>query len=329
MSKLRTGKYTVGIIGIAGLFLIGCFFSSQAAVGQTIINQSSTDQTTPVLTIGLMGDSTIDEYRGTSGRGGDFANVTYNWLEQLVRERNISAGSWGDWGEPRRTGYEYNWARSAATAETLIEQKQPEGLAAQVADGKIDLVIMAVGNHDFAPYNPDAYRPIYDGTLSDDQVTDKVNTIIADETSAVDTVLAARKIPMIVTTIVDFNLYPDNQFGDATKRQRVSDAVARVNAGIVAMANDRGILVMDMGQYAQSMFSRVKNGMLDIDGVQINPFTTGNDPHNGLIGDGIHAGTVLGGYIANGYLALINQLTGKDIPPFTDQEILATAGLSS
>lgn len=91
-----------------------------------------------------------------------------------MRERNISAGDWGDWDEPRRTGYEYNWARSAATGATLLEQKQPEGLAAQVADGKIDLVIMAIGNHDFAPYNPDAYAPIYDGTLSDDQVTDKV-----------------------------------------------------------------------------------------------------------------------------------------------------------
>ena len=41
------------------------------------------------------------------------------------------------------------------------------------------------------------------------------------------------------------------------------------------------------------------------------------------------ADRVIGEMIANGYLTLINQLTGKDIALFTDQEILATAGLSS
>jgi hypothetical protein len=313
--------WMAGIMGIAGIFLTGCFFST----GASAVEQSNSS---PVLHIGLMGDSTIDEYRGTANRGGDFASVTFNWLEQLVRERNISAGGWGDWDEPRRTGYEYNWARSAATASLLLEQKQPEGLAQQVADGKIDLVIMAVGNHDFAPYNPDAYQPIYDGTLTDEQVTDKVNGIIANETTAVDMILAVKKIPIIITTIVDFNLSLDNKFSDPDKRQRVTNAVERVNAGLKSMANDRGIYVMDMKDYALSMFSRVKDGMLVIGDVQINPFTAGDDPHNGLLGDNIHAGTVLGGFIANSYLALINEAMGTNIPAFTDQEILMTAGLS-
>ncbi len=322
MNKKHNRGWITAILGIVTIFLTGCFFST----GASAVEQS---ESAPVLHIGLMGDSTIDEYRGTANRGGDFASVTFNWLEQLVRERNISAGDWGDWDEPRRTGYEYNWARSAATGATLLEQKQPEGLAAQVADGKIDLVIMAIGNHDFAPYNPDAYAPIYDGTLTDDQVTDKVNAMIANETTAVDTILAVKKIPIIITTIVDFNLAPDNKFSDATKRQRVSDAVERVNAGLKAMAKDRGIYVMDMKDYALSMFSRVKDGLLTINGVQINPFTAGDDPHNGLLGDNIHAGTVLGGFIANSYLKLINEAMGTNIPAFTDEEILATAGLSS
>lgn len=74
--------------------------------------------------------------------------------------------------------------------------------------------------------------------------------MIANETAAVDTILAVKKIPIIITTIVDFNLAPDNKFSDATKRQRVSDAVERVNAGLKAMAKDRGIYVMDMTDYA-------------------------------------------------------------------------------
>jgi hypothetical protein len=64
--------------------------------------------------LGAMGDSLTDEY----------AEETYdyaaNWIEQLVLYRGIDVGRTaaeagqpgGTWGEPRRTGFELNWARS-------------------------------------------------------------------------------------------------------------------------------------------------------------------------------------------------------------------------
>ena len=66
--------------------------------------------------IGIMGDLFYDEYQADDQRGGDFHAVTFNLVEILERTRDFNLGPWGTWGEPRRTGYEYNWARSGATS---------------------------------------------------------------------------------------------------------------------------------------------------------------------------------------------------------------------
>lgn len=65
------------------------------------------------INLGVMGDSYSDEYRAGDNRAGTsysgkYAATTLNWLELLVKYRGISAGKWGTWGVPRRTGYEYN-----------------------------------------------------------------------------------------------------------------------------------------------------------------------------------------------------------------------------
>src|SRR6185295_5345010 len=69
---------------------------------------------------GVMGDSGSDEYRADDNRGGAYAATTLNWVELLVRFRGLDFGPWATWGEPRRTGYEYNWARSGARAADVI-----------------------------------------------------------------------------------------------------------------------------------------------------------------------------------------------------------------
>ncbi|MBL8164872.1 MAG: cadherin-like domain-containing protein, partial [Anaerolineae bacterium] len=286
------------------------------------------------LRIGIMGDSTTDEYRGTDNRGGAYASVTYNWLEQLVLKRDVYVGPWGNWGDPRRTGYEYNWARSAAVAQNLLTQGQAVGLASQVGAGKIDLVITWVGNNDFAPYNTSSgYEPIYNGTLSGTALDTKINDLVSYIAQAVDTVRAARVVPMIVATISNWNLSPgvlgDPRFQDPAKRQRVTDAINRANQGIIAMANARGMGIFDSDAFTNSLLPRVVNGFLNVGGVQINVFGVGDNPVNGILGDGIHSGTVLGGLLANEYVRIINTLRDPDILPFSEQEILATAGLAA
>jgi lysophospholipase L1-like esterase len=57
--------------------------------------------------------------------------------------------STGSRGEPRNQGYEYNWTRSDATTGDLIATGQHTGLAAQVARGEVNLVVVFIGGNDF------------------------------------------------------------------------------------------------------------------------------------------------------------------------------------
>ncbi len=284
------------------------------------------------LRLGVLGDSGSDEYRGTDNRGGAYASVTFNWVEQLARVRGVNLGAVGNWGEPRRFGLEYNWARTAANAADMITQRQHTGLAAQIAAGKIDVAIINIGFNDFAPYRPDGYMPIYDGRLSGALLQAKIDAIVANITTAVDTLRAARRIPVIVSTIGDWNFNPavanNPNFSDPVKRQRVSDAIARTNAGILAMANRRGLTIFDAAAFLDGIMQRLRNGTINVGGQLINPFATGDEPHNGILSDSIHPGTVIGGLLANQYLTAINRVIDPDIMLMSDWEILQSAGLT-
>ena len=86
-----------------------------------------------VTRLGAVGDSLSDEYFEQS------YSYAKNWTMQLVLFRGVDMGPTaqaagapsGTWGEPRRTGYEYNWARYGADSTTLLTDGQHTGLAAQ------------------------------------------------------------------------------------------------------------------------------------------------------------------------------------------------------
>src|SRR5690606_2250705 len=77
--------------------------------------------------LGAIGDSLTDEYDDQ-----DFGAYARNWLELLVEERGVEVGPTaaqagqpgGTWGEPRRTGYQENWARSGADTDAAVAQGQ-------------------------------------------------------------------------------------------------------------------------------------------------------------------------------------------------------------
>lgn len=295
----------------------------------TTHSQPSPPTFTTPLRIGILGDSTVDEYRGTDNRGGDFRDGTYNWLELLVMLRNFNAGPWGNWPEPRRLGYEYNWARSAATTRSLLEGGQHTGLAKQVSEGMIDLVVVSIGVNDFAIFNG-YYEAVYSGGVAGETLDQKINNIISDYTLAVDTILSAREIPVIISGIPDQSLTPSvmsrERFADPAKRQIVSDAIRRANEGIIAMANERGLLYLDFDAMYLSLLPLIEKGFT-IEGASIDLFAKGDDPHNGVLSDGIHPGTVIEGIVANTYLELINKALNLNIPLLTDAEIAGAAGL--
>src|SRR5205823_6282617 len=83
-----------------------------------------------IARLGAMGDSLTDEYSEET------YSYAKNWTMQLVQNRAVNMGPTaaqaaqpgGTWGEPRRTGYESNWARSGADSATLLTEGQPAGL---------------------------------------------------------------------------------------------------------------------------------------------------------------------------------------------------------
>jgi hypothetical protein len=252
--------------------------------------------------------------------------------EQLVLLRGINLGEWGEWGEPRRTGYKYNWARSGATSYSMIAQGQHTGVAEQIANGEVTFVFIFIGANDFNPSLSTAYGKIYGGQLSDEKVREKINNAVADVTLATDTVLDAGAMGVAVFLFPRWNLDPrmENLFPDDAGRQRVEDAIDAINEGIKAMAADRNVILIDPNEYGMELFSEVdENYMVNVGGELIDFVNPGNEPHHARLKDKSgHAGTVLSGLMANEYLIEpLNSYFGAGIPPLTEQEILSLAGI--
>ena len=281
--------------------------------------------------IAIIGDSNSDEYRADDDRGGAYAATTLNWMEQLVMNRGLSFGAWGTRESPRRTGYGFNWARSGATASSMLSEGQHTGAAQQVAAGEVTLVFIYIGANDFLRQR---YVDIYDGTISGSALDNKIVGVISDITTAVDTVLAAGPAEVVVVDLFDWSLpLPALVFAypDATRRQVVTDAVRSVNAGLATMAQQRGVVLVDITAVATESFAAIDaNGFIDVGGELIDTVNPGDEPHHMILDDASgHAGTVSNGITANLlFINPINSAFGTTIAPFTDQEILDAAGIT-
>jgi phospholipase/lecithinase/hemolysin len=323
---------------VIGLLYVAAACSTPAPGSQAIAPHSETAEptltvsfATSVVGLGVLGDSNSDEYRADDNRGGPYAAVTFSWVELIAARRGLNVGPWGTWGEPRRTGFKYNWSRSGATAHDAIESGQHTGLAEQVASGEVSHVIVWIGTNDFATWSG-KYQEIYDGRLSGKALQAKLDAIAADITLAVDTILRAGKVKLLLATIPERAGTPDviRQFPDEAGRRRVNEAIRATNTQLMTMASSRGIAVVDSAALMQWLLQRVdKTALLQIGREQINVFGRGNEPHNGQLDDESgHPGTILSGLIANEIVIQpFDEQFGADIPLLSDEEILQSAGL--
>jgi lysophospholipase L1-like esterase len=305
------------------------FALSPPSVNQSIDSQPSSPST--LTGVGFLGDSNTDEYRADDNRGGKYASTTLNWMEQLVLRRNLNAGAWGVREEPRRSGFEYNWARSGATARTMITDGQHTGLAQQIASGKVSHAIIYIGGNDFHLHSG-TYEEVYDGTLSDAQVQLKVDKIIANISLAADTLLNAGNVKLVVVTVADKGMHPEalQLYPNPAGRQRVTTAINAVNAGIEAMASSKGIAVADINAFSNSILDRTdENGYLNVGGELITMTKRGNEPHHMQLDDWSgHAGTVMSGLMANAiFVDPFNKAYSLNMVPLSEQEILVNAGI--
>ena len=115
-------------------------------------------------------------------------------------------------------------------------------------------------------------------------------------------------------------------FPDASRRQRVTDAIDAVNAAVKALAaEDRGMHGVDI-EGIQGLY--LSPDPLIVGGVEIiKAQPTSPSPYHFFLPDGVHAGTVVQGLIANAFIEAMNRGYETDFTPLSDQEILANAGI--
>jgi len=281
--------------------------------------------------IGVLGDSQSDEYRADDARGINYEAYTKNWLELLVDYRKINAGSWDTRDEPRRTGYEYNWARTGATARSMIASGQHIGLADQVKNGEVNVVIIYIGANDFAPYlTPDGYDTIYEGRVSDAAVIEKAQHIVADITTAIDTLrVADPKVRILLVKIPNWDRHLGVQIGFPIpeKRERVTKAIHMTNDELEFIATRRNIPTIDPNQFYEELRKSSPDGKIHVGDVILERLLLNNDPKNQFLDDGVHPGTIMNALFANYLMRNLNQYTGTKLKPFSEDEILNFVGL--
>ncbi|NOY41604.1 MAG: hypothetical protein GXP26_07205 [Planctomycetes bacterium] len=285
-----------------------------------------------VVKLGVMGDSLSDEYFE------DSYSYAENWTVQLVEHRGIDMGPTGVWGEPRRNGYEYNWARAGATSADVIVSGQDTGLAAQIVPEGIEYGVLMIGSNDQG--SEDAYINIHDGTWSPAQINAWADGIATNIAASLDTVLPTG-VKMVVTNSVDYGITPSvNTNGDvpnAAGRQAVSDVLRTIlSPKIEAVAAARNLPYLDLAGAMDTVFGPQTNlnSTLTIGGVDIflqeidDPNGGNPNPDAGFVDDGIHPNTSIQGLFANLVMESLNVGYGANLSLFSEEEIVTHAGLT-
>ena len=318
-------KYLLSI-GIIIFLLIGMYVLKPELFFSFFSQSLQNKNAVHIKGIAVLGDSQSDEYQADDKRGGEHI---LNWVEILTKYRNLNFGQWGARDEPRRSGYEYNWARSAATTSSMITSGQHLGVAQQVKDGKVDLVIMYIGANDFAPYVSNGYDAIYNKKVSNHALGDKIDTTVRNIETAIDTIQASGSAKILLVTIPDWNkqFFIDSFYPDAMKRLEVSDAIKQANDKIVHLAKKKDVLLFDVNQFYAETIGDVNTVVATIGTIKLDRAVPSDNPSSELLSDGIHPGTILNGLFAREVIKHLNSQVHTDIKELTDEEIKAVAGM--
>jgi len=284
--------------------------------------------------LGAMGDSLTDEY--LEQVYGAYADC---WTELLVLHREIDMGPTaaeagqpgGTWGEPRRTGYEHNWARAGATTGSMLAWGQHTGLANAVLTQGVTHAAMFIGGNDFSPWSG-CYDEIYDGEWSQHDIDVWVAGGISNITTALDTTVPTG-VQMVIVNIPDFSIMPWvwSLFPDPVRRDAVAAAVEQANADIRGLAAEYDLALVDMYALTKAMFgpNQDQHEHLLVGNVEIELLiASSSNPLAGWVADGIHPRTVVQGIWANAIVTALNLAYDADVALFTEEEILTNGDLT-
>ena len=325
-------KYFILAVLITSFFVLvglGIFVWTKPQVASEIISNlipAPAVRPLKIKGIAVLGDSQSDEYHGNDARGGIFSSNTLNWVELLSKYRKINFGSWGYYGETRRIGYEYNWARTGATSYSMVVSGQAEGVAKQVESGEVNVAIIYIGANDFSPFIGDSgYTQIYNGSITDEEIIAKVNDIVANITSSGEIIQKGGNAKIVIVKVPDWGKHIGIQiaFPNPEQRDRVTNAIKSVNKKIDNLADKNGYVTLD----PDIAYSNLVESGLKVGDHKMQMFLLNNDPKNVFLEDGVHLGTVANGLFANEIINLLNNRFATKISPFSNKELFENAGI--
>jgi lysophospholipase L1-like esterase len=278
----------------------------------------------PVLSggIGAAGDSYTDEYQFYPPD----RSTAQNFVELLAADRGFDFGALSTVGRPapRNQGFEYDWAQSGDTSTDMLADGQISGLANQIHSGNVGMVFLFIGGNDF--------RDVFTSPDPLAALQTVVPTALNNIGSALNTILSASPtVKVVVATAANVAFLPEARAAVAAGLlpQALLDAVGQAVDGfnsqlrVMAQASDR-VAVADIGGLMTHVFAMSK---LKIDGIDIDRYTPEDDPTHLFLADGIHAGTVGQGLIANQFIRAMDEGFGMKVKRFTPRELVEMAGL--
>ncbi len=279
--------------------------------------------------VGTLGDSYTDEYRFYAPD----RSVARNWVEMLHTVRLVNFGPYTTQsrGEPRDQGFAYNWAKSDATSEDMINNQLP-GLTAQVANGDIRYASIFIGGNDFLHLIDAVEAGLVAPADIPAALAETTTQLITNTETAVYTLLAANpNVKVAVWTLPSVAILPISQAAAsanpeaAALLEAVGQATTEYNAVVSSLGANPRIAVVDLASAVSASLGSAVNGTIQVAGQTINLVVPGDDYHNFFLADGIHPGTVGQGVIADTFAEAIDNKFDAQLIPITPQEIIRYA----
>ncbi len=267
--------------------------------------------------LAIMGDSTQDEYAAPEN-----ARPAINWVEHLARS-GLPVGQWGSWGGSRRTGYEFNWARSGAVSYNAVHDQAP-GVAEALRSGRVSHVLIQIGINDLDRIS----QAIYLGTID----YGALDATAAGVTEAARIVAEAAPGRVMLAPIQDYlalDLVPNPQHAaltDPAGLARMAQALTYLNARIHAQAPP-GVVWFDFNAAMAQRVAQVRaSDTLVLAGQVVQIRVRGSGPLNSYINDPyMHPETAISGLFAQVWMEEMNAAWGLSLPTLTDAEIMTRA----
>lgn len=274
----------------------------------------------PRLSVGVIGDSFSDEYLLYPPH----RSHARNWAELLHGLRRVDFGPFGAKRReaPQSKGFLYNLAKDGLSAAQAAQLGYADAMAAYVAAGKVDAVLIFIGGNDFV----DAVT----GDADIDYAQLGADTLAAIQSMVATIEAAPGDAPIIVATLPDPGLLPVVAALNSTGLLSDGD-LAALRASVETLddtlktsyQDDPRVRIADLTGPTATLLGHGQ--FVRIGGRRIDLIDAADDPYHLFLADGLHLGTIGQALIANVFLRALNQGRETKIRGFSGSQMLQAA----